>query len=267
METRANYALIGAFVIVAALAIAAFTMWLGQSQFRRNFEAYDIVFEGPVSLEEGASVRYIGIKVGEVSSVRIDRGDPSKVRARIRIDAETPVKTDSTASIQLAGITGITFVQITAGSATARALEARAGQPVPVIKAERTQLDQIFAGGAEALGKATRAIDRVNLVLTDENIAAISSTIQNVETISGKLAAEEGLVNQASATLQDVSSASSRFEAASVSLQRFGKTADEQMNMFGTGVNDLVGDIRVMAEKADQTVEQSARAVEAATSN
>mgnify|MGYP001193854916 CR=1 FL=1 len=160
METRANYALIGAFVIVAAFAVAAFTMWLGQSQFRRNFEAYDIVFEGPVSLEEGASVRYIGIKVGEVSWVRIDRGDPSKVRARIRIDAETPVKTDSTASIQLAGITGITFVQISAGSPAAGVLEERPGQPVPVIRAERTQLDEIVSGGAEALGKATLAIDK-----------------------------------------------------------------------------------------------------------
>ena len=97
METRANYALIGAFVIIATLVVAMFTLWLGQSQFRQDFEAYDIVFEGPVSLEQGASVRYIGIKVGEVSWVRIDRGDPSKVRARIRVDAETPVKTDSTA--------------------------------------------------------------------------------------------------------------------------------------------------------------------------
>ena len=85
-------------------------------------------------------MRYIGIKVGEVSTVRIDRADPSKVRARIRIDRETPIKEDSTASIQLAGITGVTFVQITAG--TGKPLEARPGEPVPVIRAERTQLEK-----------------------------------------------------------------------------------------------------------------------------
>ena len=148
METRANYAVIGAFVIVATLAVAAFVLWLGQSQFSRDYKAYDIVFEGPVSLEDGSAVRYIGIKVGEVSTVRIDRADPSKVRARIRIDRETPVKTDSTASIQLAGITGVTFVQISAGSPTSRLLEARPGEPVPVIKAEKTQLDQLVARAA-----------------------------------------------------------------------------------------------------------------------
>ena len=31
METRANYALIGALVLVAAAVIAGFVLWLGQS--------------------------------------------------------------------------------------------------------------------------------------------------------------------------------------------------------------------------------------------
>lgn len=265
METRANYALIGAFVIVATMAIVAFTLWLGQAQFQRDFEDYDIVFEGPVSLEEGSAVRYIGIKVGEVSWVRIDRGDPSKVRARIRIDAETPVKTDSTASIQLAGITGVTFVQISAGSADAAVLKARPGEPVPVIRAERTQLDEIVSGGAEALGKATIALDRMNLLLTDENIEAFSTTLRNVETISGQLAAEDGLVNQASSTLQAVSSASTQFESASASLDRFGKTADEQMSRLGGDVNELIAEVSELATRANETVTLSARTVEAAT--
>lgn len=264
METRANYALIGAFVIIATLAVAVFTLWLGQSQFRQDFEAYDIVFEGPVSLEQGASVRYIGIKVGEVSWVRIDRGDPSKVRARIRVDSETPVKVDSTASIQLAGITGITFVQITAGSPNAAPLRARPGQPVPVIKAERTQLDEIFAGGAEVLGKATRTIERVNLVLTDENIDSLSATLRNIETLSGNLAANDGTMAQATQTMKDVSDAAARFEQASASLQSFGTNADQQITEFGAQANALVADIREVTANANKTVEQSNRAVSAA---
>ena len=152
METRANYALIGGLVILATALVAGFVLWLGQSEFSRDYKAYDIVFDGPVSLEEGAAVRYIGIKVGEVATVRVDRGDSSKVRARVRVSRETPVREDSSASIQLAGITGTTFVQITAG--TGRPLEARAGEPVPVIRSERTLVDQIVAGGAQALGDA-----------------------------------------------------------------------------------------------------------------
>ncbi|MEQ9436972.1 MlaD family protein [Hyphomonas sp.] len=262
METRANYALIGAFVLIAGFAIAGFVMWLGQSQFRQDFKAYDIVFEGPVSLEEGSAVRYIGIKVGEVSTVRIDRADPSKVRARIRIDRETPIKQDSTASIQLAGITGITFIQLTAG--TGKSLEARAGEPVPVIRAERTQLDQLFSGGTEVLGNANRAIQRVNLILTDENIDALATSLRNIETISTKLAARDGLVDQASTTLADMSSASNRFEAASASLEKVGTTADARIAGFADQMDMLVGDVRSVAQSARDTISTSNRAVSAA---
>ena len=262
METRANYALIGAFVLIAAAAIMGFVLWLGESEFRRDYKAYDIVFAGPVSLEEGSAVRYIGIKVGEVSTVRIDRADPSKVRARIRIDRETPIKEDSTASIQLAGITGVTFVQITAG--TGKPLEARPGEPVPVIRAERTQLDEIFSGGAQVLGQASQAIEKVNTFLTQENIESISRTLHNVEMISQKLAADEGLIGQASATLADVSDASLRFEAASASLETFGNTADQRITKFADEMSLLVGDVRDVTKSANETVAQGTRAMTAA---
>ncbi len=262
METRANYALIGAFVVIATAAILGFVLWLGNSQFRQDFKAYDIVFEGPVSLEEGSSVRYIGIKVGEVSWVRIDRADTSKVRARIRIDRETPVREDSTASIQLAGITGTTFVQISAG--TGRALEAQAGQPVPVIRSERTQLDELFAGGTQVLGKANLAVERLNSLLTDDNIEAFSNTLGNLDTITSSMAASDGLISQASNTLKDVSSASIRFDAASASLQKFGETADVNIKGVSEQIGLLVGDMRVMTENANTSIKESTRAVSVA---
>ena len=262
METRANYALIGAFVLIAAFAVAGFVMWLGQAQFRQDFKAYDIVFEGPVSLEEGSAVRYIGIKVGEVSTVRIDRADTSKVRARIRIDRETPVRKDSTASIQLAGITGTTFIQITAG--TGEPLEARAGEPVPVIKAERTQLDELFSGGAEVLGNANQAIQRVNLVFTDENIEALSTTLKNLELLSGKIAQDNGLADKASATLDDVSKAPRKFEEASASFETLSNTTNTRVAELADQLDLVVSDVRSITKTANETIEQSNRAVSAA---
>jgi len=265
METRANYAVIGAFVILATLAVAAFVLWLGQSQFSRDYKAYDIVFEGPVSLEEGSAVRYIGIKVGEVSTVRIDRADPSKVRARIRIDRETPVKTDSTASIQLAGITGITFVQISAGSPTAKLLEAKAGEPVPVIRAEKTQLDQIVAGGAQVLGKANDAIERVNTLLTDENIESFTNTLNNIETITARMAAEEGLIDQANITLKDVSAASAEFQSASTSFGELSRNANQQIGELGGDISSLIGEFREVVTAAEEIIGQGKATVAAAT--
>ncbi len=263
METRANYALIGALVLVAAAIIAGFVLWLGQSEFQRDFKAYDIVFEGPVSLEEGAAVRYIGVKVGEVASVRIDKADPSKVRTHIRVSRETPIREDSTASIQLAGITGITFVQLTAG--TGNPLEGRPGEPVPVIRSERTLVDQIVAGGAQALGRANLTFDGINRILTDENIASMSTSIRNLETITTKLASDDGLIGEASATLKDVSAASVAFEAASREWQTVGVDAESSLDELGADVKTMVADFRSVAVAATGILTESQRAVAAAT--
>ena len=263
METRANYALIGGIVILAAVFVAMFVLWLGQSEFRRDYKAYDIVFDGPVSLEEGAAVRYIGIKVGEVATVRVDRADPSKVRARIRVSREAPIREDSSASIQLAGITGITFVQISAG--TGRPLEARPGEPVPVIRSERTLVDQIVAGGAQALSRANLTFDNVNKMLTDENVEAVNATLRNLEVITTKLAEPGGLVDQASASLEDVSRAAAAFEVASTELQQFGDSADRNLADAAADLRVLVADLRDVARAASGTLQRSAEAVASAT--
>lgn len=263
METRANYALIGGIVILATVFVAMFVLWLGQSEFRRDYKAYDIVFDGPVSLEEGAAVRYIGIKVGEVATVRVDRADPSKVRARIRVSREAPIREDSSASIQLAGITGITFVQISAG--TGRPLEARPGEPVPVIRSERTLVDQIVAGGAQALSRANLTFDNVNKMLTDENVEAVNATLRNLEVITTKLAEPGGLVDQASASLEDVSRAAAAFEVASTELQQFGDSADRNLADAAADLRVLVSDLRDVARAASGTLQRSAEAVASAT--
>ena len=247
MEPRANYALIGAVVILASVALIGFILWLGQSQFRETFDEYDVVFEGPVTLDDGASVRYIGIKVGEVRWVRIDRADPSKVRARIRIDSETPVKTDSTATIDFAGITGVTYVQINAGSPRADALTREPGQPVPVITAERTQLSELISSGGEILSDAGQTTRQLNKLLSDENIATVERTLANLEEISERLAAEDGLIARADQVLVAAADAGESFDTASRELGTLARSTDAR-------VASLAEDIEALTVSAGDTL-------------
>lgn len=258
METRANYALIGAFVILSAIAALGFTLWLGQSQFRQEFDVYDIVFPGPVALEDGASVRYIGIKVGEVQSVRIERSDASKVRARIRIDSQTPVKTDSTATIELAGITGVTFVQINAGTADAAVVERRAGESVPVIQAGTTQFSEIFATGQELMVSASETMERVDALLNEENIERLSVTIANIEALSAKLAEDDGLIDNATVTLESINAAGQSFDDASRALGDVGRSAEAQLGSIGERLSRLVDDMRGVVSSSEQVISESA---------
>ncbi|NJO35004.1 MAG: MCE family protein [Rhodospirillales bacterium] len=80
--------LIGAFVLLGAAALMLFTLWIAGTPLNRDYSTYDVVFEGPVNgLIEGGEVRFNGIKVGEVQRLSLDRQDPNRVIARIRVDA------------------------------------------------------------------------------------------------------------------------------------------------------------------------------------
>lgn len=266
METRANYALIGAFVLMAAAAVIGFALWLGSSQFNRDFSQYDVIFPGPVSLEEGASVRYIGIKVGEVESVRIDRRDASMVRARLRVDRSTPVKADSTAIIDFAGITGVTFVQINAGSDSAGPLLPQPYETVPVIQAGETPLAALFNGGAEIVGQAGMTIDQLGQLLTDENITAMSQTLANVRDITSAISAEDAvLLAQAIETLASLEQAGDNLTKASTDITSVADSVDQELASLNVELKALVEELNGATGDASEMLTESRKAVQAAT--
>ena len=57
METRANYLLVGSFVLLIVAGTVVFILWLAKFQFDQQFTRYDIDFPGSVSgLKTGAGV-------------------------------------------------------------------------------------------------------------------------------------------------------------------------------------------------------------------
>lgn len=266
METRANYALIGAFVMMAAASVIGFALWLGSSQFNRDYSIYDVVFPGPVTLEEGASVRYIGIKVGEVETVRIDRRDASMVRARLRVDRSTPVKTDSTAIIDFAGITGVTFIQINAGSDDAGPLLPAPYQDVPVIQAGETPLTALFNGGAEIVGQAGMTIDQLSTLLTEDNIAAMGEILGNVRDITETLSEDDKeLLSQAIKTLASLEQAGDNLTSASSDITTLASSVDQELVSLNVELKSLVSALNETTGDASEMLTQSRKALEAAT--
>ena len=92
METKANY--VHAWALrpsIGALLIMMFALWLANSELEpRRIIEYDVVFSDPVrGLAEGGEVRFNGIKVGEVESLRIDpEQHQSRHRARCKVSGD-----------------------------------------------------------------------------------------------------------------------------------------------------------------------------------
>jgi phospholipid/cholesterol/gamma-HCH transport system substrate-binding protein len=179
METKANYVMIGMFTILSILAAIIFTVWMGNSGVNRQGSQYDVVFEGPVrGLEIGGEVRFNGIKVGEVTDLRLSEQNPKDVVARIRVQSSTPVKTDSIAQLEPSGLTGSTYIQILAGSDGAKRMFARMGQSPPIITSQRGQLDRLLQDGEGVISTSLEAVARLNKLLDAENIENFSTTLR-----------------------------------------------------------------------------------------
>jgi phospholipid/cholesterol/gamma-HCH transport system substrate-binding protein len=172
-----------------------FAMWLANSEFRRGYNEYDIVFADPVrGLTEGGEVRFNGIKVGEVRELRIDPENTTRVIARVRVASEVPVKTDSLAQLEPIGLTGVTLIQLSAGSEDAARLRPQFGAGVPRITGRGSQIDILVERSEDIVMRASEAMAAVRDLLTDENIARVSRLISNLETVSARLADRRSVI-------------------------------------------------------------------------
>lgn len=205
METKANYVMIGAATVIGALLIMLFAMWLSTGDLRRGFNEYDVVFDDPVrGLTEGGEVRFNGIKVGEVQTLRIDPDNTNRVIARIRVSRDVPVKVDSEAQLEPIGLTGVTLIQLSAGGVESEMLRGAFGGPPPRIQGKGSQVDALLARSEDIALRASEAMAAVRDLLTDENIARVTRIVQNLETVSAQLADRRGVITQSGEAAQEI---------------------------------------------------------------
>jgi len=116
MEREANYAAVGAFVLLVTLIGALFVYWYSDTREHRDYDRYEVYFEGSVSgLERGAAVRYLGVGVGRVVGMHIDPRDPSRVQVIVDIDSTTPISSKTVAELSLQGVTGLLYIDESVG--------------------------------------------------------------------------------------------------------------------------------------------------------
>jgi phospholipid/cholesterol/gamma-HCH transport system substrate-binding protein len=189
METRASYIAVGAFVLVLILGLVGFVVWIGKFQGAEKFARYDILFDGSVTgLQVEGTVRYRGIPVGRITDIRVDPANIEKVRVTIEVKADTPVRADTDASIELQGITGVTYVLLKGGKQDSPALPVTMNEPYPQIHSIPSRIELLFQTAPDLLTKANVLIERVTLLFNDENEKNISETLANLRALSDRFA-------------------------------------------------------------------------------
>lgn len=226
MEKDANYALVGLSTLILFMGVVIFSVWLARISFTHDNDVYDIIFQGPINgLNQGGEVRFNGIKVGEVSKIELYKPNPKNVIAHVRVSSDVPIRADSFATTEPLGITGVTYVQITAGTATKPLLkEITPAGKIPVIASKRSSLADLLEGGGTVLTRTVEALDRVNLVLSDKNIKTFSTALSDTQAVTAELKARKQLFANADQALQDFDEATKSFSQLAKSGQNLVET-------------------------------------------
>ncbi|MDH3667840.1 MAG: MCE family protein [Paracoccaceae bacterium] len=257
METRANYVLIGAFTLVGILAALGFFLWLAKVEVDRQYAYYDILFDSVSGLGEAGDVRYNGLPVGQVTRLSLDQDDPSKVRVRIEIGAEVPVKEDTIGTLELQGVTGVSYVSLSGGTPGSRLLREASDQRIPVIASQPSAVQTLFEGIPAVMNEAVALIKHLNEVAGPENRDAVNRMLGNLERASGNL-------DQA---LKDFSALSADLSAASATIAGFTGRLDGVADAAVTTLNttdDTLKTARAALEKAQPMIENATDALASA---
>jgi phospholipid/cholesterol/gamma-HCH transport system substrate-binding protein len=257
MESKVNFAAVGAFVIVLTMAMIAGTLWLSSGKYyRKAYDTYETYMTESVSgLNLNAPVRYHGVDVGRVRAIMLSPGNVEEVRLTLDVERGTPVKADTVATLRSQGLTGIAFVELSAGRRDSPALHARPGEAYPVIASAPSLIEHLETATPVLLANLARMTDNLNAVLDEPNRRAVGVTLTNLAALTQTLAARSSSID---ATL--VNAARTMDHAAHVSaelprlVQRFDRTADALEHMAGEVV-DASHSVRGTFDSAQQTLD------------
>lgn len=233
METRANFILIGLFTIAGFVGIMGFFLWFARVELDRQFAYYDIRFSSVSGLGNASDVRFSGLPVGQVVDVRLAPDRDGTILVRVEVAAETPVRTDSVATIEAQGVTGVSFVSIGPGTPQAPLLVASDGDTVPEITAGRSTLQALSEDAPELVNEALGVVQGISDLLGGDTPERLDRILINIETAS------EGFAN----TLDD-------FSQVSATVADFAK----EISRFNTAVETMTGELTGVLQTADTTL-------------
>jgi len=210
MEREANFVAVGAFMLLVAIMAALFVYWYSDSREARHYTRYEVYFDGSVSgLSEGGQVRYLGVDIGRVVRIRVDRRAADRVQVLVDIDSSAPISARTLAELSLQGVTGLLYIDLQqqrVGAAQRQLMEPVEGERYPVIRSIRSNFDVFVSSLPEVAGRLGELSTRANRLLSDDNIAAISRLAASLDRAGSTL---PQLARDAGTLIVDLRSATS----------------------------------------------------------
>jgi phospholipid/cholesterol/gamma-HCH transport system substrate-binding protein len=234
----------------------AFVFWYSDAGDSRNFERYEIYFAGSVSgLNEGGPVRYLGVDVGRVRRMLIDRENPNRVQVVVEIDQTAPLSAATRASLNLQGVTGLLYINLKEAPDADRTQPLKQGQRYPVIESVASDFDAVLASLPELMARATSLLERMGRVMSDQNLAGLSETIDNVRLASKGLPETTRnaarLVEDMRAAVAEIRGASENLNAMTAEARPSVREALDRMNVVADNLAKASARVDTFTQKSE----------------
>ena len=211
METRANYALIGLFMLAVTAGAFVFVYWFSRAGEGGDRAIYRIVFDGAVSgLRTGGAVFFNGIKVGEVSDLKLNSQNPRQVLAAISVDKSVPIRADAKVGLDFQGLTGIASISIKGVSSDSLPLTVENGQ-LPTLIADPAATQDVTATIREVAVNASALVRRLDEDIS-ENKESLRTTLTNIESFSTALGRNAEQLDRVMAGLESMTASNVKNE-------------------------------------------------------
>lgn len=258
METRANYILIGLFTILGFVGILGFLVWLTNSQLNQQFAHYQTRFTNVSGLDRASAVRFAGLTVGQVTDMQLSPSGDGTVTVVMEVDADTPVRTGSTATIAAQGVTGTSSIEISAGRPDQPLLREVSDAEVPEIPSGTWLLQSLTEDIPDLIGEVRTLLQDLQAIVGPENQQRVTTILTNLEDgsadIRETLDTFATVANNVGTSVQDIASFTEGLSGISESVNRTLEVADNALES-----------IRTLSDQAETTLTAGNDALDSAT--
>lgn len=216
METKVNYALVGAFVLVLSVAIVGAVLWISSGgAARKEYDSYLAYFTESVSgLNRQAPVKYRGVEVGFVREIALDVEDPERVRLLLSIERGVPIRQDTVAILSSQGLTGIAFLDLGGGSREVPLLAPEQEGEYPVIATRPSLFRRLDTQASALVSNLSQTAQNLNELIDADTRVALQRTIRDLDRVVHALAGRsEAMAADAGRTLENSARASAELTA------------------------------------------------------
>jgi phospholipid/cholesterol/gamma-HCH transport system substrate-binding protein len=265
MEREAHYTAVGAFVLLVAAMAGLFIYWYTDHNDRREFRRYEIYFQGSVTgLSEGGSVRYLGVDVGRVKTIRLDKRSADRVQVIADIDEQAPISDRTTAQLSLQGVTGLLYIDLRQNVDQREIIPPVASQAYPVINTVRSGFDTFLATLPDIAGRAAELLQQAQKLLSPENTASITGVLANVRDASKAL---PGTMHRMDTLLDELQGTTVEVRELALKLKDTSGSIGPQVTQLAQRMNKMAENLEKASASAQQLIEENRVGIAGFTQN